>query len=211
MGLDNFKSEDNKVSSGFVDLEHSEVERRIPHVANIESGKIRQATIELASNTPEYFWEVPASSSGYHHPACRGDKGLWVHTLMVATVVERLGESYMEQNRIYGDQMDYARSACILHDMRKNGNPANPSTSSTSDHDLRMASVIDDKDDLSSQIASAVQSHMGPWYDGPEPKTDLQCLVHNADMIASTHTVTPKIHTGGDVPEELQHVGKALL
>lgn len=210
MALDEFKSDDNKVASGYVDLESSEVERRIPHVKNIEDGRIRSETIQLASNSPKYFWEVPATSSGYHHPACRGDNGLWIHTLMVATVVERLGESYMEQDRLYGNQMDYARSACILHDMRKNGNPQNPSTSSTSDHDLRMGQVISDVTDLPNQIASAVESHMGPWYDGPEPKNDLQDLVHNADMVASTGSITPKIHTDGEIPEELQSVRRSM-
>ena len=203
MALDDFKSEDNKVATGYSDLSIDEVKRRIPHLENIESEMIRRETAELASNAPQYFWEVPASTSGYHHPDCRGDKGLWTHTLMVSTVVERLGESFVEQGRIDQLEMDYARSACILHDMRKNGDPENPSTSSVSDHDLQMASVIKTETNLQHSVVSSVKSHMGPWYDGPFPRDALQHLVHNADMIASTGTISPDLSVSGDVPEEL--------
>lgn len=170
----------------------------------IGDAEIRDETVALAADAPRYFWEVPASTSGYHNPLCRGERGLWAHTLMVATVVVELADSLVEQGRLTWRDVDAARSAALLHDMRKNGDPADPSDSSVSDHDLRMAAVIREESDLPVEVAEAVESHMGPWYDGPEPETEIERLVHEADMVASTSTITPGVVE--PVPEELAEI-----
>jgi len=185
-------------------LSISEVERRLPALDLIGDAEIRDETAALAADAPRYFWEVPASTSGYHNPLCRGERGLWTHTLMVATVVVELADSLVEQGRLNWRDVDAARSAALLHDMRKNGDPADPSDSSVSDHDLRMAAVIREESDLPVEVAEAVESHMGPWYDGPEPETEIERLVHEADMVASTSTITPGVVE--PVPEELAEI-----
>ena len=208
MGLDSFKtgsSSSTDIPSGHVDLDRSEVLRRIPHIDKIDNDLIRHGTVKLTQTSPEYFWNVPASSSGYHNEICRDEHGLWAHTLMVATAVERLSKSYVNQGLISKYDADCARSAAILHDQRKNGNPKDPHYKSTSDHDVRMARVIKNKSDLPSQVSSSVMSHMGPWYDGPNPSSELDKLVHNADMVASTNSITADIY--GDVPDELYNIG----
>lgn len=184
-------------------LQADEVTRRLPALNNIEDPEIRACTAALSADAPEYFWSVPASVSEYHHPDCRGDHGLWAHTLMVVTAVERLAPSFAEQARIRWNDIDKARSAAILHDQRKNGDPKDPEDSSVSDHDLRMASVV--RPVLGDDIADAIASHMGPWYDGPAPETGLEQLVHAADMIASTATITAAVP--GPIPEELEDLG----
>ena len=161
-------------------------------------------TTRLSSEAPEYFWEVPASTSGYHHPACQGDRGLWAHTLMLSTVIERLADSYVQQGRLEEGDIDLAHAAAILHDQRKNGEPPAPANKSVSDHDLLMADVVRDSP-LDDRVADAIASHMGPWYDGPEPETPLEDLVHTADMVASTASITPAVQ--GPIPEELEHCG----
>jgi len=70
-----------------------EARRRLPSLRLIEDRHIREQTAQIAARAPSYFWTVPASTSGHHHPLCRGERGLWVHSLMVSTVVERLLDS----------------------------------------------------------------------------------------------------------------------
>lgn len=185
-------------------LDGEEVYRRMPALHLIDDVEVREETARLTAAAPDYFWEVPASVSGYHNPLCRGEHGLWAHTLMVSTVVERLAPSYVEQGEIPGGAVDLARSAAILHDQRKNGSPENPSDKSVQDHDLRMADVIEESD-LPGPIVGVVETHMGPWYDGPMPSSELDHLVHNADMVASTASITP--HIPEPVPDELRSLG----
>lgn len=177
-----------------------EAHRRMPTLRLIDDDRLREQTARLTADAPDYYWSVPASSSGFHHPACRGLHGLWVHTLMLSTVIDRLADSYVEQGRLTREEIDYAHAAAVLHDQRKNGPPENPHDKSVTDHDELMAAVVHDSD-LPDAVADAVNSHMGPWYSGPEPKTDLDDLVHTADMVASTSTITPAIQ--GPIPDEL--------
>lgn len=177
-----------------------EVRRRVPVVDQIDDYDIRTATIDLTSRAPAYFWAVPASTSDHHHPACRQAHGLWAHTLMGTTALLHLADSYVGQGRLEPAGVDYALAASVLHDQRKNG-PHGSRPPSASDHDLRMARVIDEESALPSVVAEAVASHMGPWYDGPEPETPVERLVHDADMMASTPKATLQLPS--PVPEEL--------
>lgn len=185
-------------------LSEDETYRRIPALDKIETDSIREETARLTANAPDYFWEVPASSSGHHHPMCRKDRGLWAHTLMVTTVVDRMSESYRHQGRLSKKEVDCAFAAAILHDQRKNGSPENPQEKSTSDHDIVMAEVAYESS-LPSKVGDAIATHMGPWYDGPTPQNTLQQMVHQADMVASTFSVTPK--GPSPLPSEVKDLG----
>lgn len=176
----------------------------MPHLRQFEDDQVMVTVRDVTATAPDYFWTVPASSSGYHHPLCRGEHGLWTHTLMVATVVERLADSYVERRLLEREAVDRARAAALLHDQRKNGPPEDPQSTATSDHELLMAEVVRESS-LGARVADAIHSHMGPWYDGPEPETPLADLVHTADMVASTPTITPKVF--GPIPEELAEIG----
>lgn len=182
-------------------LSPEEVDRRIPTLRLIDDDRICVLTARITTQVPDYFWEVPASKSGYHHPICRKKHGLWAHTLMLSTVIERLGDSYVQQGLLEPEDIDLAHAAAILHDQRKNGLPPNHANKSVGDHEILMADVIRESP-LDDRVADAVESHMGPWYDGPQPETHLDQLVHTADMVASTESITPAVQ--GPIPEELQ-------
>lgn len=192
------------MKNGDSQLDGDEVYRRMPALDLIQDDELREATARVTAAAPDYFWRVPASTSGYHHPLCQGERGLWAHTSMVVTVLERLSDSFVQQDRLQRWDVDAARSAAILHDQRKNGMPVEPSDSSVSNHDVLMANVAREEG-LPDVVADAIESHMGPWYDGPIPRTAVDHLVHNADMVASTATITPKVP--GPVPEELAELG----
>lgn len=191
-------------------LPNLEVNRRLPAINLINDSDIAAEVTRLTAEAPAYFWRVPAASpqSDYHHPICREDHGLWAHTLMLMAPLCRYAESLLAQDRLSLEERDYALAAAILHDQRKRGPHGSTNGSAVKDHDLRMAHVIRKESDLPYAVAKAVASHMGPeeWgYEGPEPESDLQDLVHTADMLASTSNLDA--HVPGPVPTELQELG----
>ena len=186
------------------ELPIDETYRRMPTLRLIDDPDLRNQTAKLTASAPAYFWDVPASSSGFHHPTCRERHGLWIHTLMLSTVIARLGSTYVEQGRLTESDLDLAHSAAILHDQRKNGPPEDPQETSRVDHELLMADVIADAG-LPNPVALAVRRHMGAWYANTAPQTDLDDLVHTADMVASTSSITPGVQ--GPIPDELADLG----
>lgn len=185
--------------------DHADAARRLPSIFLIEEFSIQEEVAALTCQAPDYFWQVPASTSGYHHPICRETHGLWAHTLMLSTVIERVRDALVKCDVLTPRQIDYAHAAAILHDQRKNGDPEDPAPKSVSDHDLRMGGVIRRESGLPEAVARAVDSHMGAWYDGPEPESELEWVVHVADMIASTNTITPAVPA--PLPDELRGMG----
>lgn len=181
-----------------------EVEKRIPLVTNIQSEHVRRETIKLTKQAPAYFWEVPASKS--HHPEpCQQRHGLWLHTLMVAQAVEDLAWTYLERDLITEEELDYARSAALLHDQYKEGDPmGNPDGGSVSDHDLLQAGFVRNTA-LPEEVADAIAHHMGPSYDGPVPEPGgLNDFVHMADYCASREGW--RIRVDAELPEPLREL-----
>lgn len=182
-------------------LSDDEVRRRLPPVQRISDDTLRRQVLDLSATAPDYFWTAPASVSGYHHPRCRGEHGLWAHTLMLVPVIDRLWDSYEQRGLVDGATQDDAIAAALLHDQHKEGpRDEGTSTGSLSNHDVMMAKVCREAN-LPDHIVAAVASHMGPWYDGPEPEPGFQDLIHTADMVASTELITP--HLPEPVPREL--------
>lgn len=168
-----------------------EADRVLPPLRLIEDGAVYWPTVDvLQSSVPEYFWEAPAASSYEHHnPYCCGERGLWIHTLMVSAAYERLVDSYVEQELITPYERDLGRAAVLLHDLRKYGDAYEDGDRAAKDHDLQAAVIVRDSE-LDDRVADAIAAHMGPWYEGPEPETPLEQLVHQADMAASTKNGT---------------------
>ena len=173
-----------------------EAERRMPSLALIEDDAIREETRKLTMFAPAYFWERPGSTAGYHNAH---EHGLWAHTLKLSTVIERLADSYTERGLLRSDDVDRAHAAAILHDMRKAGVDGEETQS---DHDWWMGGVVRQESELGETVARAIEEHMGPWNDGPEPSSTLAELVHVADMVASDDNVD--IALPAPVPEELE-------
>ena len=174
----------------------NEAERCFPPIHLISEWRIYYGTLDaIRKGVPKYFWHAPAASSYNHHnPYACGERGLWIHTLMVSTAYERLVDSWVGQDLITTYEAELGRSACLLHDLLKHGDSYEEGDSAAKDHDIQCAEFIREETDLDERVADAVASHMGPWYEGPEPETPLQQLVHQADMLASTKNVTAGIY-----------------
>ena len=179
-------------------LSPAETRRRLPALELIGSDHIREATCEISSFAPQYFWTRAGSTSGYHNAH---QHGLWAHTLKLSTVIERLADSYTERNLIREEDIDRVHAAAILHDQRKAGMDGDETRR---DHDLRMGQLVADEmgDTI---VARLVEEHMGPWYQGPPPQSPRAELLHQADMVASDDNCD--IDLPGPVPDELQAHG----
>lgn len=173
-------------------MRDDEVRRRLPEVELIEDDEIRQATLSaLGRGVPEYFWQVPATSSGkYHNHFSRRRHGLWIHVKMVFAAYERMVRSYVEQGLITETEADMGRAAVLLHDMLKYGHGYEDGDDTVTNHDKLAGHWLEHNSELPRQVVRAVKTHNGPWYDGPEPDSPLEQLVHQADMMASTKNVT---------------------
>ena len=67
----------------------------INEINDIQDENLRAFATELIANADDYFFTVPASSSGkYHPPFDLGDGGLVRHTRLVAYMARSLAESY---------------------------------------------------------------------------------------------------------------------
>lgn len=194
-----------------MDIEPSDVRRRLPTVTLIDDDGIQSRTESaIADGVLEYFWTAPAASSyKYHHPFCCDERGLWIHTLMVATAYEELVPTYLVDGRLSEYEADLGRSAVLLHDLRKYGMRYQPGAQADTDHDIQMARFIRSETELDDRVSDAVATHMGPFdrYEGPAPVTPLQDLVHLADMAGSTKNGTWGIF---DPPAELVEQYPAL-
>lgn len=177
-------------------MRDEEVERRLPEVDLIEDEELRDEAVEaLGRMVPDYFWEVPATGSGrYHNPFSRRKHGLWVHVKMSLTAYERLVRSYVEQGLLTEEEADMGRVALLLHDTLKYGHSYEAGDSTKPNHDKLAATWVRANTDLPTAVANAIEAHNGPWYEGKEPDTPLEQLVHMADMVASTKNVTAGVY-----------------
>lgn len=159
--------------------------------------KVKASTEVILDMLPDYFYEIPASSSGKHHPIfALGKGGLVRHVKVAMRILEELFED--ESFGVYDDYTkDLIRMALILHDGFKSGMTYSGHT--LTEHPVIMSDfILNNKeklaisDDDATFVAHLIISHMGPWnkdIDGniimPVPKTKEELLVHLCDYIAS--------------------------
>lgn len=164
----------------------------------IKNDRIKNACIEMVKLLPDYFFEVPAASTGKYHPAyAAGDGGLLRHTKgAVRIAIEILSDS-CTGDKYTEDEKDMMIMALILHDGLKSGLSKEKYT--RFDHPILMADYIMDNEEILGLeveeiefICDAIKTHMGSWttdYHGVEvlerPRTKYQNFVHLCDFLAS--------------------------
>ena len=153
----------------------------------------KEFTKILLENADEYFYHVPASSSGKYHPDfARGEGGLVRHSRAVAYFANELVRPSLEFGKLTREEADCIILAAIVHDIKKQGtgleghtvreHPALASEYVKAQWELHGKDLIDMADIL--YICKAIESHMGPWQD-PKPETRPEIIVFYADYIAS--------------------------
>ena len=156
----------------------------------------RRSDLEtLIGLLPEYFFEVPASSTGKYHPEfSQGDGGLVRHTKVAVRIANELLNNNTVGSKFTEKDKDLIIMALILHDGVKSGMEYSKYTKF--EHPLLVSELIMKNTDKISldiddvrKMCSMIESHMGEWtFDTyqqkevlPKPVTAEQRFVHMCD------------------------------
>ena len=181
---------------------------------DIKDAKLQIFAVKLLTNAPDYFFTVPASSSGKNHPYfARENNGLVKHTRCVVFFAECNAESFNFDSYT----KDMLIIAAIAHDIKKQGNNSSKQTvwehpELAHDYILEMQNKYPDLISVENAtiIANAILSHMGKWSHHPEftigkkpypmPVTLFDYALQSADYIASRKELTGFAFRSTDVP-----------
>ena len=190
----------------------NKVEMFKKEISYIRNDNLKKDLEFLIENLPDYFFEIPASSTGKYHPEyTTGDAGLVRHTKVVTRLAYELLENPSIGGKYTKEERDLMIIACILHDGFKSGKEKEKYT--RFDHPLICAEFVrENKKSLNMSeeenelIASCIETHMGPWttdYDGVDvlspPKTKYQNFVHMCDYLASRKFLLVKFDENNNI------------
>ena len=164
-------------------------------ISYIKNESKRRDIEYLINLLPDYFFLVPASSSGKYHPKFAGTvSGLVKHTKVAVRIAYDLFETV---NNFTDDDKDLIIMALIMHDGLKKGLVEEEWT--RFDHPLLVSKLIMenasnlemDIDDVR-KMCMLIESHMGKWNTSkysdielPVPTSEIQRFVHRCDYLAS--------------------------
>ena len=166
----------------------------------------------LVSMLPDYFFEVPASSTGKYHPKyALGEGGLVRHTKSAVRMAYELLSNPIIGGKYTLHEKDLMIIALILHDGLKSGKEKSQYTKV--EHPLLVAEFIkDNMDNLEMDdediefICEVISSHMGAWNKDfdvnevlPVPRTKYQSFVHMCDYLASRKFINVEFDNNNDV------------
>lgn len=164
----------------------------------IKNDRYKESIKTLISLLPDYFFEVPASSSGKYHPLfALGDGGLVRHTKVAVRMAKEMFDDESLTGAYTHNEKDLMIMALIMHDGLKSGLQKGEYTNF--DHPVLVSNYIkENKDKLTLNdkelnfLCNAIESHMGPWNTSsysntilPKPQNTYQRFVHMCDYLAS--------------------------
>ena len=160
--------------------------------------KIKESSRKLIDMLPDYFFKVPASSTGKYHPACSNvEGGLVNHTKLAVRLANDLMNNKMLFNKFSKREHDLIILALIMHDGFKHGIKQDKYV--RFDHPIISANFVKEHAEevgLTSEdgqlLYEIISSHMGEFNTSnysdvvlPLPKTSIQKFVHMCDDISS--------------------------
>ena len=176
----------------------------------IKDENIRKSTEVVLDLLPDYFYKIPASSTGKYHPMyATGDAGLVRHVKAAVRFAYELFDAFT-----YDDKTkDLILMAIIIHDGLKKG--LNEEQYTAFDHPLLIGNFLKNNKDklfLSDEELERVvkmdASHMGKWNtkEGldivlPIPKTSEEKFVHLCDYLASRKCIKFEFNENNDILE----------
>lgn len=182
-----------------IEAEYREVKRESleDEVKLIRDDGLKLLVILTLSAVPEYFFTMPASTSGKYHPSyALGEGGLIRHTKAAVNIAEDLLK--LEQNASLSEaHHDNIIAALILHDSVKKGMEGSAWT--TNEHPKDAAKLFKDTYESNKMfvnvrphtvetVSKMIASHMGQWdCEGllSKPETEGEKFVHLCDYLAS--------------------------
>lgn len=164
-------------------------------LSEIKTHSIKQFAKEVINQAPDYFFEVPASTTGKHHPEyAAGVGGLVRHTKAVFTFISYIVE--LEMYKLSDKEKDMLKLSALVHDILKLG-VENKSGFTAKNHPELAATFIENvnnnmKDPIPHEdiiyMQQAIESHMGQW-GKIKPETEAQKLLHLADYLAARQDI----------------------
>lgn len=163
---------------------------------------------------PDYFYEIPASSTGKYHPSfALGDGGLVRHTKVAVKMANELVNSKVIGDVFNADEKDLIIFSLLLHDGLKEGVVKEKYT--RFDHPLLIANFIKEnkdkttlKDEEVEMLSSMVAAHMGEYNTNPYsdvvlplPKNKFEKMVHMCDLLASRKFLDVKFDENNNIIE----------
>jgi len=173
----------------------------------IKNGKYRECAKKMIELLPDYFFSIPASSTGKYHPEfAQGDMGLVRHTKVAVRMCYELSNNNSIGYSFNDDEKDLMLISLIMHDGCKSGIIKSQYTKI--DHPIIVSDLIKENKDkigLSNGeikfICSVIESHMGEWnkdFKGnevlPIPSNKYQRFVHMCDFLASKKFINVKFN-----------------
>lgn len=170
---------------------------------SIQDENVKKFMEQCIETIPEYWYTVPASSTGKYHPNyALGNGGLMRHTIALLRFFNRLVRNTMYGSPFTNREMDLLRVACLMHDSRKSGSDEDFAISKYTkfDHPILAANVVRSIEteyitvEEKELIANAIESHMGQWnvdtygksnVELPLPTNKYQKIVHLVDYLAA--------------------------
>ena len=164
----------------------------------IKNARFMENAKKMINLLPDYFFEIPASSTGKYHPSfALGEGGLVRHTKVAVRLAYELLNNECIGNVFNNDEKDLILIALIMHDGCKSGLTHGQYT--VANHPSIVAKLIfDNKDNLTFEeseldlLCKMIETHMGQFnkdYKGnailPLPSNKYQKFVHMCDYLAS--------------------------
>jgi 23S rRNA maturation-related 3'-5' exoribonuclease YhaM len=180
----------------------------------IKDDRIRKSCETILDILPDYFYEIPASSTGKYHPSFSLGKGGLVRHVKVATrIANDLFEDPSFKSKYTRNEKDIMLMTLILHDSLKSG--LNHDKYTAFNHPILISNFVNDNkdkieltDEELKMFRECVESHMGgfPWNvnsytneELPEPKNKFQVFVHMCDYLSSRKYLDVKFNENNEI------------
>ena len=172
---------------------------------------IKESLAIMIDKVPDYFFTIPAASTGKYHPAfAQGDGGLVRHTKAAVRMAYELYGIY----KFPQHTKDLIIMALVLHDSVKKGIEETKWT--LHDHPLIACEFIRNNkselklnDDDIEFVCGCISGHMGKYntcdYSDvilPLPKTPEQKFVHMCDFLASRKVINITFDKDNNIVDE---------
>lgn len=178
----------------------------------IKNDRYKKNLIIYLNLLPDYFYKVPASSTGKYHPSfALGDGGLVRHTKVAVRMANEIIGGRTIGDKFTSDEKDLVLFALMLHDGLKSGLVQEKYTKF--DHPILMANFIRENKDRTTLedkeielISSMIASHMGEWNTNPYsditlplPNNKYEKMVHMCDKLASCKFIDVKFDNDNNI------------
>ena len=166
---------------------------------SIRTPEIKEFAEWAVKILPNYFFEVPASSTGKYHPEyALGEGGLLRHTKAAVGIACMLLQTETFGGKYNQGHKDAIITALILHDGLKHGVPKQKYT--IKNHPRAICVHLENNVDAEKcplhegqrkALYGMIESHMGQWTESdadsplPIPETSAQKFIHLCDYLAS--------------------------